>query len=36
MAAKPKWMTYVDQSFLSNEFKEQYKQLIMNKFEKLF
>lgn len=31
----PKWMEQIDISFLSNEFKEQYKQIVRERFEKI-
>jgi serine/threonine-protein kinase HipA len=34
--AKPQWMDIIDISFLSNNFKEKYKALINNRFDRLF
>jgi len=31
----PKWMEQIDISFLSNEFKEQYKQIVRERFERI-
>ncbi len=33
--AKPKWIEYIDISFLSNAFKEQYKKILLERFERI-
>ena len=33
--AKEKWMTFIDISFLSDDFKDKYKQLIQGRFERI-
>jgi serine/threonine-protein kinase HipA len=33
--AKEKWMAFIDISFLSDDFKDKYKQLIQERFARL-
>ena len=33
--AKPKWMQQIDKSFLTEEFKLKYKQIVIERFERI-